>query len=260
MFLQKVEESPTVAALTGNDFPALIGSVGYNVGALLDRPNISMLKKVVDTQLLEMFVAVVLTDLIDSVNIDQRLNIQGHQVPIIAAQLVDQYPAESLEDFVLCFKRGATGFYGTIYNLDASVLNNWMRTYLEEKYCLIEAEHAKAKSQEADTLGKVDYKAYIERKEKERQQAVENPKVPDNWNVNGLERFKLEYFDNSEFQAKQAFQKKLHRASSDFYGGKPKGEIRIWEDANGYEILAVTVEDAEKIYDLATQKRNGSPS
>jgi hypothetical protein len=251
MFLQKVEESPTVRNLTTNQFPALIKSVPYRVGDILDRPNIAMLKKVVDTPLLEMFIAVLLTDMIDTVNIDQRLNIQGHQVPVIAGQLVDQYPTESLEDFVLCFKRGSTGFYGTIYNLDASVLNNWMRTYLEEKYSLVEAEHAKAK-QEDQQAATIDYRAYIERREKERQQAVENPKVPDNWKTNELERFKLQYKETS----REVIQRKIHRTSSEFYAGQSTADLKVWTDENtGYDIYARTEEDAEKIYNMATEKQ-----
>lgn len=247
--LEVIKESQTVKGLTENNFD-LVRQVGNSVAGILDRPNIIMLKKAVDPTLLELFVATEIGFLIESVSIDQRLTIQGHQIPIIAAQLIESYPVESLEDFVLCFKRGSTGFYGSIYRLDAAVLNEWMRTYLEEKYCLIEAEVSKSKQEETEA-SKIDYKAFIERQEKERQQAAQNPKVPENAKANELERFKLEYFETSEFQAKQAIQKKLHRASSDFYNGKPPGEIRIWEDPNGYEILAVTMEDAEKIYDLA---------
>lgn len=251
--MQKVAGSQTVSCLIGDNFPALVRSVGNKVGDLLDRPNIAMLTKVVDTPLLEMFIAVQITNLIDGVNIDQRLNIQGHQVPIIAAQLVEQYPTESLEDFVLCFKRGATGFYGTIYNLDASVLNLWMKAYLEEKYQIIEAEHSKAKKEEYDTLGQVDYAAYIERKERERQQATENPKAPENAKANELERLKLEYFNSVEYRARKATQDQIMRAASEFYNNRPEimKELKLYEDVNGFEIPALDEQDAEKIYDIA---------
>lgn len=244
--LMVVEESPTAKGLLENNFD-LVRSVGNSITGILDKPNIAMLKKVVDPTLLELFLATELTRLIDSVNLDQRLNIQGHQIPIIAAQLIESYPVETLEDFVLCFKRGSIGFYGSIYRLDAAVLNEWMKSYLEEKYTLIEAEHSKVKKQETDTAAKVDYKAFIERREKEVQQARQNPKVPDNWNVNELERFKLQY------QEKQIFQKKLHRTSSEFYTGQSTADIRVWTDENtGYEIYAKNEQDAERIFNLAT--------
>lgn len=251
--LQKVAGSQTVSCLIGNNFPALVSSVGNKVGDLLDRPNIAMLQKVVDTTMLEMFVAVQITNLIDGVNIDQRLNIQGHQVPFIAAQLVEQYPTESLEDFVLCFKRGATGFYGTIFNLDASVLNLWMKAYLEEKYSLIEAEHTKAKKQEMEALGTVDYKAFIERKEQEKQQAVKKPEVPAEWNTNETERFKLDYFNSPEYQTRKSKQDKIMRASSEFYAGRPEimKDLKLWEDPEGFEIPALSESDALQILKIA---------
>lgn len=248
--LVTVRQSHAARALTDNNLQALVGSVGNTIAGILDRPTIAMLKKVVDTPLLEMFVAVVITDMIDGVNIDQRLNIQGHQVPIIAAQLVEQYPAESLEDFVLCFRRGMTGFYGTIYNLDASVLNLWMKAYLEEKYCLIEADHAKSKKEEAE-LGKVDYKAYIERKAKEMEEEANRP--PSNAKDNEVERFKLSYFDSPEYQRRKARQDRIMRASSEFYQGQPEKfkELKIWEDESGLEIPALTEQDAEEIFKRA---------
>lgn len=245
--LVKVRKSLAVKALMGNDFTALISSVGMRPGDILDRPNIAMLKTLVDTDLLEMFVAVLLTDLVDVVNIDQRLNIQGHQIPIIASQIIHQYPTESLEDFVLCFRRGSTGFYGTIYNLDASVLNNWMRAYLDEKYTLIEAEHAKVKKEEREAA-RIDYKAYIERREKEMREAKENPKAPENAKANELARFKLEY------QERKAFQQRLQRASSEFYHGRDNfNDLKVFEDEKGFQVFALNIHDAEAIYNQVTK-------
>lgn len=244
--LAEVEHSSTALALTSNNFE-VIRSVN-SVAAILDRPNITMLKKVVDPTLLELFLATELTRLIDSVNIDQRLSIQGHQVPIIAAQLVEQYPTESLEDFALCFKRGSTGFYGTIYNLDASVINLWMKAYLEEKYTLIEAERSKRKADETEALGKVDYKAFIERKKKEMAEATANEKAAHRRN-NEAERFRIEYLE------KRKFQQALHRAASEFYAGQDLSGIRVWTDEDsGYDIYAKTEEDANRIYELAKQQ------
>jgi|ADGO01.1.fsa_nt_gi hypothetical protein len=145
-----------------------------------------MLKKFVDPVVLEMFLAAEIKKLTDSVNIDARLNIPAPQIPVIAGQLIEQYPVESLEDFVLCFRRGATGFYGSIYRLDAAVLNEWMRAYLEEKYTHVEAEAAKSKKEELED--KIDYKAYADRIQKEMEKPRENNRV-----VNETERFKLNY-------------------------------------------------------------------
>lgn len=112
-----------------------------NAKELIDRPPLAMLKKIDGLDLkLEMFLAAEIKKLVDMVNINDNLNIQQYQIPIIAQQFIENYPVESLEDFVLCFKRGAAGFYGTIYRLDAATLADWMEKYLQEKYTYVEAK------------------------------------------------------------------------------------------------------------------------
>jgi hypothetical protein len=76
------------------------------------------------------------------------------------------------------------GFYGSIYRLDGAVLNEWMAKYLDEKYTHIEATHQKTKEDEP----KIDYAAYIKRKELEDQKPRETNK-----NDNDYERFRQEY-------------------------------------------------------------------
>ncbi len=100
------------------------------------------------------------------VNVDERLNIQGHQVPVIAETLYTQFKNESLEDFILCFKKGGAGFYGQIFRLDGAVLVDWMQKHLDEKYSMIEYRIQKEKDVEKEN--KVDYAAYAKRMEAKR--------------------------------------------------------------------------------------------
>ena len=111
---------------------------------------------------IETFLAIQINNLSDSVNIAANLNFQPEQIPEVARALVLLFPVESLEDFVLCFRRGAYGFYGTIYKLDASVLCDWMKKYLDEKYQLIETREANAKVQFTKE-NEINYNAFKER-------------------------------------------------------------------------------------------------
>jgi len=176
-----------VKNLARRDFEAIEKSVPSVVSAILDRPNIAMLTNSLgDSTVVEMFLSRQLQRLADSVNIDARLNLQPHQIPAIAEELVKKYPVETLEDFVLCFKRGAFGYYGSIYRIDAAVLCEWMAAYLEEKYALIEAEHTR-RTQEANS--EINYAEYIKRMEKEDSQPKERVLSADE---NAYQRWKLE--------------------------------------------------------------------
>jgi hypothetical protein len=127
------------------------------------------------------------------VNIDQRLNIQPHQVRFIAQGLLETFSYESLADIHLCLKRGAMGMYGEIYRIDAAVITVWMQSYLDEKYDALEQRKAKEKhldKQEPRTKEAVDGSKYL-------QQILENiGHVPepekDNRKENGYQRYKLE--------------------------------------------------------------------
>lgn len=151
-----MSQEPTVMMLQSNNFQELEDSVPARIEDILDRPIIAMICKAIGYRKLEAFLSIQLTKLASRINIDPRLSLQTHQLNFIAHELILNYPTESLEDFVLCFKRGSMGFYGQIFRIDYAVLNDWMVKYLQEKYALIEAE---IKSQKGDEEKKVDYEA-----------------------------------------------------------------------------------------------------
>lgn len=56
-----------------------------------------------------------------------------------AILLVEQYPHETFEDFILCLKKAKLGEYGAIFNrIDGNVIFEWFRHYLNEKYQVVE--------------------------------------------------------------------------------------------------------------------------
>jgi hypothetical protein len=111
----------------------------------LDATPIHMIAKAIDPIKVESFIAFELTKLATLVNIDQRLNLQPHQIKFVAKSIMDDFNYESLADISLCLKRGARGFYGEIYRIDAAVITGWMQSYLDEKYDSLEQRKAKEK-------------------------------------------------------------------------------------------------------------------
>lgn len=111
---------------------------------------------------IEIFLALEISKVKAAVNIDSRLSFYDDQIPAIASQLVEMYPVETLEDFILCFKLGTTGYYGPIYRLDAAVLHEWFRKYLDNKYSYVEAA-AQEEKVTIDKSNDVNYERFKER-------------------------------------------------------------------------------------------------
>lgn len=79
---------------------------------------------------------IALTKLAALINVNQ--NLHDGQIKIIVEDLLDKYPNESLEDFILCFKKARHGEFGIIYHVHSAVVFGWMDLYLEQKYQVIE--------------------------------------------------------------------------------------------------------------------------
>lgn len=168
--LQTISQSTTAIKLQENDFEGIVLSTGNDIRQILDRPPIAMLTKVVEPFRMEIFIAAQLQKLQASVNIDSRLNLQSGQIPVIAEELIKMFPLETLEDFVLCFRRGSVGFYGQIFRLDAAVITDWMGQYLEDKYTYVEAGIRDDKKEEEKI--QVDYEAFKKRIEEKKREEI----------------------------------------------------------------------------------------
>lgn len=61
-------------------------------------------------------------------------NLTEDQALELAFLMIDQYPHETVEDFVLMFNRAKRFTYGKVYDrIDGHVIFGWMASYLEEK-------------------------------------------------------------------------------------------------------------------------------
>ncbi len=97
---------------------------------------INVLKRVVEPRQISIALDIQLTRLVANLNLKWSLN--DHQIKTIVEDLIDTYPAESLDDFILCFKKARQGAYGELIRLDGPIIFSWMGDYLDEKYRIIE--------------------------------------------------------------------------------------------------------------------------
>lgn len=72
-------------------------------------------------------------------NAGEKENIKD-QVTIIASDIINKFPYESLEDFVLCFKKARTFEYGKVFRLESLTFFEWIEKYLNEKADYLEGQ------------------------------------------------------------------------------------------------------------------------
>jgi hypothetical protein len=84
-----------------------------------------------------------LTKLASSFNMN--LNLKDHQIKVIVEDLLEKYSDESIEDFILLFKKARQGEFGEVYRIDSAVIFGWMKIHLEQKYQTIEDKLMKEK-------------------------------------------------------------------------------------------------------------------
>ncbi len=73
---------------------------------------------------------------------DRQLNVQKgfdeKQIDFIASDIKSTYPTLMFKELAYVFRRGITGHYGkTDFRFDGQIVHVWIRSYLEEKNCII---------------------------------------------------------------------------------------------------------------------------
>lgn len=232
---------------------------------------VPMLTMQISTEKVPAFIEFELIELASMMNVDQRLNLQAHQLPVIAQQLYEAFKSESIEDISICFKRGAMGNYGEIFRLDGAVITGWMKRYLEEKYQVVES----TLMQEKESIYQV--------KRKEGKPAEINPernllaalqvavtgevdpvleKHLQPWQIEEIKKnaaIPIKNTNNADanaYQRYKLFQRDLKSISAEFYKNSPDQELSRFDDDEGHYVYAATIEDAEKIYNQAKSRRS----
>lgn len=159
--LQKILQSDTVPArlvesvdlLKTKNFKALSESMPTSLAQAVDQGLPMVIVSKAAAKEIIAFIEFELIKLSTMVNIDARLNLQRHQIPMIAESLFEDFKIESMEDISLCLRRGAMGKYSPegIFRLDGAVISQWMGMYLEEKYQAVENSIAKGREQQQPT-------------------------------------------------------------------------------------------------------------
>lgn len=164
-----------VASLLNKDFAQVNSLAPRTVKeAIAKGQPIEMVSRVAG---IEIVYAQVEFDLIKALSLlNLNLNVKEQQYPFIVRELVDMFSNESIEDFQLCFKKGITGAYGTIYNVDLSVLARWMGEYLDEKYQVIETMQPE---ESKECIPDIDYQKFKERRNAELQAKQDTRSIDD---------------------------------------------------------------------------------
>lgn len=152
-------QSKTIGEIIGSKSEEMIdshmalisASSGLTIEKSLQSPKVFQLKKQLEEADLMKVVVFVIKNFCDSLNVKDNMN--ALQVVEAANEFVEKYTHESLEDFILCLKKGKNGEYGPIYNkIDRSVLFSFWAKYLEEKSLFLENKNLNYKGLESHTV------------------------------------------------------------------------------------------------------------
>lgn len=193
------------------------------------------------------------------IKLAERINVGGNltpgQIEFIATQLVGMYPNETIADFKICFEKGAAGAYGKIFKLDGIEVGQWVKAYLEEKYQVIENELMKEKEAfknnlmwRAEAVPDERAKQYL----KDWEHRVLDSKIETSAKPSPSRRG-TGYRD--PHTAEWYFLKdRIKQEAATFYKDRYRFDKMKYWPVGEHEVFAESIEDAERIYLLATKK------
>lgn len=149
----------------------LILEKNMNLQKAIDGTKINKLEKTLGEINMVKVVTYLLMRFSESFNVGK--NITNTQAPLIAIDIIEKYPYETIEDLVLLLKQVRQGIIGDgkDYKLDGqNILNKWFPEYLEKKY--IEFERIKKQenfiSESENELKKNAVQQFYDKKKKQK--------------------------------------------------------------------------------------------
>lgn len=149
--------------LQDKNFKGFLAIVPSKVEEIAETTPVCVLRHVVESSTIQMFLEIELAKLASRLNVAN--NLSNHQIVFTAETLLEDYPACSLEDFVYVFTQMAKGAYGSTYHqLDTSVIAQCMTKHLEQKAYYQERNNQKPDETPSD----IDYTKFKQRLDMER--------------------------------------------------------------------------------------------
>lgn len=108
----------------------------------IDGTKLKKLEKTLGERDLTKVITYMLLRFSESFNVGKKLT--AGQAPLIAIDIIEKYPYETIEDILLMLKQVRQGIIGDgkDYKLDGqNILNKWMPEYLERKYEQVERDN-----------------------------------------------------------------------------------------------------------------------
>jgi hypothetical protein len=141
--VEKVSQNAIVQTLAIKEFKKTSEALPKRIQGTFELPKVREMVLAVGEKTVAGFIEFELIKLAERINASG--NLTDGQVEFIATQLAGLYPNETIADFKICFEKGASGAYGKIFKLDGVEIGNWMKSYLDEKYTVLEGELMKEK-------------------------------------------------------------------------------------------------------------------
>jgi hypothetical protein len=118
---------------------------GVTILTCIEAPSILKVQKDIGFKDTIRIVSFLLKSIIDTLKVAHKPT-EESEIFILASDFMEQYKYETLEDFVLCFKKARKNCFGENYHrIDSTILFQWMGKHLEEKAIALEKIHHQAK-------------------------------------------------------------------------------------------------------------------